>query len=816
MKIIQKTTLLLLAILFAAVAIGQSKRRATKEYELYAYNLAINSYTKYLKRKSSDLEAMGNLADCYRMTNQMEQAEKWYAKVVSKEHVEPYHFLNYGKVLKALGKYDEAKKMFNKFGLVNAEIGGHFASSCDFAKEQVGTSVYDIINEAVNSTAADYATALYEGAQVCFASSDQVVRKKGGYFETNHLFVAQGGGTDKKLYNKSLMTLAKGKKGITNKNIGPLAFYDNGKKVAYTKNNFVDGTRQIPGSGMELSLYFADVNADGTWKNERAFQYNSSAFSTGYPSLSPDGRVLYFASDRPDGFGGFDIYYSLWNGETWSPPYNLGGKINSFGNEVSPFFDGKSLYFSSDTHFGFGGYDVFRAEQNENDWSDVFNLGAGINSSYDDLYYVFDSEGGFGYFTSNRKGGKGAEDIYRFARTKGKLAVKVVNASDEMPIFNAKIDLDGCGLGDVTTDINGVAQFDFDGSSTCDMLVRKDGYHTFSFDLSKVKAGVSKMILISMAKISEQYDGKVIDARSGTPLKGVKVKFSSILKDARESVPVKGETITDDNGNYSFAFKPNTSYVLLFSRPGFREVNRTVSTFDGTDRAILGTISLPPTGELASTEPATSLDLSSTEVETEETETPESTTSAPAYTETITTYQDGFVVQLAAVPLNKEVNLESFVDRLGSYGTVYFTTIDKYNKVRLGYFLNKAAAMAALRTAKSKGYKQAFLVHEQVPVTEEHTVPATGVSSSTYVAPAAASDYGVQLASYKNPKWFEEDKVTDIGILKRYKKGVFTVMVLTGYDSLDEASSALATARNRGFKDAILVKKENGVFVKLD
>jgi len=93
-----------------------------------------------------------------------------------------------------------------------------------------------------------------------------------------------------------------------NSNVGPISFSSNGKWVAYTKNNFVDGTRQLPGNGIQLTLYIAEINDNGTWKTAKAFPFNSEMYSNGYPSLSSDGSILYFASDRPDGFGGFDIY----------------------------------------------------------------------------------------------------------------------------------------------------------------------------------------------------------------------------------------------------------------------------------------------------------------------------------------------------------------------------------------------------------------------------------------------------------------------------------------------------------------------------
>ncbi|NND24377.1 MAG: hypothetical protein HKN86_06755, partial [Acidimicrobiia bacterium] len=129
--------------------------------------------------------------------------------------------------------------------------------------------------------------------------------------------------------------------------------------------------------------------------------------------LAFDGKAMYFASNRPGGYGGFDIYVSYFKKGNWTIPENLGDMVNSKGNEITPFFDGKSLYFSSDYHHGLGGFDVFKTEVISGQWAYPENLGKGANSPGDDYYFVKNMNSGEMYLSSNRIGGRGADDIYR-------------------------------------------------------------------------------------------------------------------------------------------------------------------------------------------------------------------------------------------------------------------------------------------------------------------------------------------------------------------------------------------------------------------
>lgn len=227
---------------------------------------------------------------------------------------------------------------------------------------------------------------------------------------------------------------------------GPTAFFKDGSKVIFTRNNFLNGKTRRSSDGInKLKLYIADASGDG-WKNIQELPFNSDEYSTGHPALSNDQTLLFFASDMPGGFGGTDIFVTRFDGSNWSAPINLGDKINTKGNEMFPYVDDKNnLYFSSDGHPGLGELDIFFTQMDGlTQKGRIVNVGAPLNSSKDDFGLITDGLRQTGYFSSNRKRGGSDDDIYRFEREcelkEGcELILAVYDAETKMPLQNVKI-----------------------------------------------------------------------------------------------------------------------------------------------------------------------------------------------------------------------------------------------------------------------------------------------------------------------------------------------------------------------------------------
>ncbi len=222
----------------------------------------------------------------------------------------------------------------------------------------------------------------------------------------NILYVEQkdsGNWKTPELFSENLTTIL---------NEGPATFSPGGDTIFYSRNNKIEGKFKVINDPSNTLGIFSAIYIEGKWINITPFPFNSEEYSIGTPALSPDGTTLYFASDMPGGYGGTDIYYSNREGSQWSKPVNLGGKVNSTYNESYPFASksGK-LFYSSDKPGGYGGKDIYYSVQQNGNWASPILLKAEINSKADDYGIVTDINMDRGFFSSNRKG---VANIYSF------------------------------------------------------------------------------------------------------------------------------------------------------------------------------------------------------------------------------------------------------------------------------------------------------------------------------------------------------------------------------------------------------------------
>lgn len=195
-------------------------------------------------------------------------------------------------------------------------------------------------------------------------------------------------------------------------NNGPATFSPKGDTMYFSRNLFVGGNfRDVTGPGNKLGLFYA-VLKNGIWTNVTELRFNDNSWNITTPCLSPDGKTLYFASDKPDGFGGSDLYASVWKNGYWDNPVNLGNVVNTAGNEAYPFVNEHGdLFFSSDGHKGKGGKDIFFTTFADTSWITPVDLNSPVNSGANDFGFITDNIMGKGYFSSDR--GK-MLDIYSF------------------------------------------------------------------------------------------------------------------------------------------------------------------------------------------------------------------------------------------------------------------------------------------------------------------------------------------------------------------------------------------------------------------
>lgn len=282
---------------------------------------------------------------------------------------------------------------------------------------------------------------------------------------------------------------------------GPSVFYDQGNKIIFTRNAPPSNSSiwsKIKGEEVtRLKLFSAEWKGKD-WTNIRPLPFNSDEYSCGHPAISEDGRLLFFVSDMPGGFGGTDIYYVVFAHGRWGIPVNAGPKINSAGDELFPFLDNAgNLYYSSDGLPGLGSLDIFVAKIDpvtRTVTSPVRNLGAPLNSPYDDFAILTDSERKTGYFSSNRKRGGNDDDIYRFTRTGPMygcrdLLVVLKNKRDNQPLENIRIRYKTNETeGNSATDRQGTASLCLEADRQFILDFEHEGYKSRSVEFSNTGA----------------------------------------------------------------------------------------------------------------------------------------------------------------------------------------------------------------------------------------------------------------------------------------------------------------------------------------
>ncbi len=406
--------ILALALMPTAFVSGQKLlKKANKQFELKAYDLAIQNYIKTLTEFPENLESKVKLAESYRLTNRPLDAVAWYRKVVDLE-IKPEYMLNYAHTLKKVGKYDEAGQMYMEYKKENPLVGEHFALSCDFAKHLLSEEEkYQLSLFGANTKASDFGVAFFEN-NVVFSSFNDVTKRLTSTNKShvskgvNRLYIAEGLRPDYRAKSMLLRGTLK-----DDENVGPMSYGPKSRLCAYTQNTFVNGHSFIGEDDVDMSIYVAEVDFNGDFKDAKPFTYNELGYSTGFPCLSFEGgTAMYFASNRPGGLGGFDLYVTYLRDGAWSYPENLGENVNTSGDEITPFFDGENLMFASDYHQGLGGYDVFITKAESGAWAYPENMGRGVNSPADDYFPSKSDLNKDIYFSSNRLGGRGKDDIY--------------------------------------------------------------------------------------------------------------------------------------------------------------------------------------------------------------------------------------------------------------------------------------------------------------------------------------------------------------------------------------------------------------------
>lgn len=425
MRTISRYICIALVGLFALSTYAQNGKikSVQDDYKDFAYVKTSEVLLEVANKGYKSVDLFQKLANSYYYNNDMENAAKWYGELMAlNEVIDPEYYFRYALALKGIEKYEESDQWMKKFNELKPDDlrGKAFLSVVDYKSviEQASRDDIEPHNLEINTELSDFGTTEYENG-IVFASARGGGRKY-RWNEEPYLDIYSVEKTENGFGEVSEID----GKVNTKYHESSAIFSPNGKYMFFTRNNFFRMKYKEDEVGINrLQLYRATLSEDGTWDEIHKIHFNSEDYSVAHPALNLTGSKLYFASDMPGTFGQSDIFVVDVNDDgTLGEPENLGPSINTEGQESFPFMNTNGdLFFSSTGFPGLGGLDVFKSEgldQKVNAGSNrnfpIENVGKPVNSSFDDFGYYENLVTKRVYFSSNREGGKGSDDIYTF------------------------------------------------------------------------------------------------------------------------------------------------------------------------------------------------------------------------------------------------------------------------------------------------------------------------------------------------------------------------------------------------------------------
>lgn len=477
------------------VAQNKNTKAADKLYSRYEYVDAAKEYQKLVDNGKGDAYVYKQLADTYYNMFNTAEATTWYAKATeSTQDAETY--FRYAQMLKSSGKYEEANKQMAKFAAMapNDQRAKTFKENPNYVPKLVGkTPGYTAKSLEVSSDKSDFGAVLY-GNDLYFTSARNAARKNYGWNEEPFLDIYKATLGDSGTFSEATTVSSLN----SSFHDGPVTISTDGNTAYFTSDSFREGSfERDKKNKLKLgknNIYKATKDGNG-WGNVKSLSFNSKEYSTSNPSLSRDGKTLYFSSDMPNSLGGVDIWKVAVNEDgTYGAPENLGSKVNTEGNESFPFIadDNKTLFFASSGKQGLGGYDIYQIDLSNG--SDAQNLGKPINTEKDDFAFTFNKAKNQGFFSSNRNGN---DDIFSATPICSvDVLTTVTNAKTGAILANSKVailDDKNNIIATETSNGSGEVKFKVECDKAYTIQASKDGFEGNTFPVAKSKGGETKI-----------------------------------------------------------------------------------------------------------------------------------------------------------------------------------------------------------------------------------------------------------------------------------------------------------------------------------
>lgn len=549
-----KMTKGLIIALMLSVSIWAQGGKEVKAKELYEdYNFS-NAIEKYEKIEDKSTDVLRRLAQAYTNLHNYEKSEYYFGLLMQQPDVTAEDIFQHAEALRCNQKYVDAELQMDKFYEMNpsdSRAQKYHASKGYVQKLMKVQDRYEIKNLPLNSEEQDFGVAFVTENEIVFASSREDASPMARKWNWNGLPFLDIYVCDLNAEGKEAKPQQFHKKINKKYHEGPAAFALNGKMMVFTRNNYKgkdeNGVRK-------LQMFICTLDEEGKWSEEVDFPYNSNDYSVGHPAITPDGKTIYFASDMPGSFGGTDLYkVTRIDDTTWSDPVNLGAKINTEGNEMFPTLHQEGyLIFASNGHPSLGGLDNFIVKIQDGDqFSKVLNMGVPLNSSYDDFAAVLASDFKSGYFSSNRTGGKGSDDIYsykllkpfKFGKTiKGTALNPEGDKLEEVMVY--LMDKDSNIVAEAKTSADGAYSFEVENEGDFYLKGTKSDYFDGSnaFKVGNEDEVIADVVLEKDPNMSLVC--LITEKGNLNPITGVKITLTNNFEGSEEVI------ITDSTGSF--------------------------------------------------------------------------------------------------------------------------------------------------------------------------------------------------------------------------------------------------------------------------
>jgi hypothetical protein len=732
------------------------------------FKQAISYYERATNEGQNDLSTQLKLAHSYRFVNDMLNAEKMYASACQDPSTDPINFYYYGSVLKANQKYAASKMAFDRFADKHPILGQMAQASCDFALQLAQQPALFTVQAEIGISSPiydDYAPVLHQGSLV-FTSARQTKHDAlpGGFSNpSTQNFLYRAAITDDGSLSNPVV-IKNDEAVMPTTNIAPFAITSSENFAVSTYNEFSNGIRHTHSASlnrlsMEMHLRMEKIE-DFVPGDEFPHILQKSA---SFPAFANQGQSIYFAMyGYEGGYGGFDLWVIHQKEGKWSKPINLGEDVNTPGDEICPNLDQNGrLYFSSDFHKGLGGYDIFTAQNVAGRWQEIRNLGNSVNSSFDDLYYVYDAPKKQAYFSSNRnkyyniysgvfRGDFESLPLVKEATIPSLAAIadapKATDvapellpataplvAATELPTDNKSVVLTeknvptkqdavlvqttvepSLNTASIAANTNVSAPLEQKPTTTAVGLPATSRV-TASADqalfaarglpdtLRKPTVGNGSTVPCAM----NFYIGGIIDAATNRPVSGAFVYIKN-LKTGKEN---KIKDPTNQYGEYSVILNPLSDYTLAVSKAGFKNLVFDVHTGTGGKKTLLGTRAMMAAATLARDKYNNIIEPAAPQINSlpteEELKNPLVSSSKKFAYESngVPVPEKGYMIQLiVAENLSKEEQL-----RIGQYGYIHKEPRGNKTAWRVGVYIDLEHLERNLQELKQQ-YADAFKV----------------------------------------------------------------------------------------------------------